>query len=330
MAKYVLGDSEKRLRAVLDNATVSIFFMDQRQQCVYMNKAAEHLTGFTLQEVLARDCPLHDIIHYRYPDGRPFPLSECAIDRAFPERYQVQGEEVFVHKDGTLYPVAFTASPILDERSKAVGTIIEVRDTRDEKAAQERQSLLVNELNHRVKNTLATIQSLAWQTFKDSDREALTLYSSRLDALSRAHNVLTQKSWSNVSFGDVIHAAIEPFGNRIAASGADCEVPSRVAVTTAMVIHELATNATKYGALSVPTGTVSLTWSATDRGQHILIDLTWQEQGGPRVAEPARRGFGSRLIERQAATETGGSARIEFHPDGVRCGLKLLSAKGTG
>jgi PAS domain S-box-containing protein len=132
-AEARLRETERRLNAVLDNATVSVLFMDDRQRCIYMNRAAEQLTGYTLEEVLARDCPLHDIVHHTYPDGRPFPLHECAIDRAFPENALTQGEEVFVHKDGHFYPVAFTASPIRDEASRTVGTIIEVRDISAEK-----------------------------------------------------------------------------------------------------------------------------------------------------------------------------------------------------
>ena len=187
-----LFETERRLNAVLNNASVAILLMDDRQHCIYMNRAAELLTGYTLDEVLARDCPLHDIVHHTYPDGRPFPLHECAIDRAFPENNQERGEEVFVHRDGSFYPVAFTASPIRDDEANIIGTIIEVRDITEEKAAAERQRLLINELNHRVKNTLATVQSLAAQTFRGhTDQSARQTFDARMTALSSAHNVLT-------------------------------------------------------------------------------------------------------------------------------------------
>jgi PAS domain S-box-containing protein len=120
----------RQLEAVCNNATVSLFIMDERQQCVYMNPAAEKLTGYALDEVKGR--PLHDVIHHKRPDGTPYPLEECPIDRAFPENVQEQGEEVFVHKDGSFYTVAFTASPIREDGA-VVGTIIEVRGTRAEK-----------------------------------------------------------------------------------------------------------------------------------------------------------------------------------------------------
>jgi PAS domain S-box-containing protein len=131
---HLLKEAERKLTAVLDNASVAILLMDDQQQCSYMNAAAERLTGFTFAET--QDRALHDVIHHTRPDGSPFPLAECPIDRAFPERKNSQGEETFVHKDGRFYPVAFTASPIQDEASKTIGTIIEVQDISERKAAE--------------------------------------------------------------------------------------------------------------------------------------------------------------------------------------------------
>jgi PAS domain S-box-containing protein len=134
VAEAALAETNRRLDAVLNNASVAIFLMDERQHCAYMNPAAEQLTGYTFEETQGR--PLHDVIHHTRPDGTHFPLHECAIDRAFPENANTKGEEVFVHKDGHFYPVAFTASPIYDDASRAVGTIIEVRDIWTEKARE--------------------------------------------------------------------------------------------------------------------------------------------------------------------------------------------------
>lgn len=319
-----LDDSHRRLEAVLNNATVAIFVMDDRQHCIYMNKAAEILTGWTLIEVLGLDCPLHDIIHHTHPDGRPFPLHDCAIDRAFPEHNQMQGEETFIHKDGSFFPVAFTASPIRDESSQTIGTIIEVRDISEERRARERQQLLMNELNHRVKNTLATVQSIAWQTFRDGDREALERFNGRLATLSKAHNILTQEAWHKAPLREVVRVALEPFSTeQIAVEGPDCDVHPKVAVTLSMVLYELATNAIKHGSLTVPEGRVSLEWSCMPKGDAIGLSMVWEERGGPPVVVPERRGFGSRLIERQLAMEFGGSTRLDFRINGVRCTLEL-------
>lgn len=126
----LLNDPARRLQAIVDNTTMAIFVMDERQHCVFANRAAEELTGFALSELQGR--PLHDVIHHKHPDGRSYPLEDCPIDRAFPEHSRMQGEEVFVHRDGSFYPVAFTASPIKDDRGTPIGTIIEVRPIAEE------------------------------------------------------------------------------------------------------------------------------------------------------------------------------------------------------
>ncbi|HYO64261.1 MAG TPA: PAS domain S-box protein, partial [Pyrinomonadaceae bacterium] len=139
-AEAELSQSRAQLETVFENATVGLFVMDARQHCTYMNPAAEKLTGFTLDEVQGQ--PLHYFVHHTRPDGTPFPIEECPIDQAFPQNNQEQGEEVFVHKDGHFYPVAFTASP-LREGGRPVGTVVEIRDTTEEKrAADERERLL--------------------------------------------------------------------------------------------------------------------------------------------------------------------------------------------
>jgi PAS domain S-box-containing protein len=125
-----LDNPARRLEAIVNNTTMAIFLMDERQHCIFANYAAERLTGFTAWELQGR--PLHDVIHHKHPDGSHYPLEECPIDRAFPERAQMQGEELFIHKDGSFYPVAYTASPINDDSGTPIGTIIEVRPIAEE------------------------------------------------------------------------------------------------------------------------------------------------------------------------------------------------------
>ncbi|MBW3098338.1 PAS domain S-box protein [Pseudohoeflea coraliihabitans] len=171
VAVRALKEVSQRLDTILDNTTMSVFLMDDRQECVYMNPAAERLTGYAFEETRGR--PLHDVIHHTYPDGRPFPLHECAIDRAFPEENQVQGEETFIHKDGTFYPVAFTASPIRDDTGKAVGTVIEVREITEEIKAREAMTNFNAALKMRVEEAVAERSVIEEQLRQSQKLEAL-------------------------------------------------------------------------------------------------------------------------------------------------------------
>ena len=139
-AQEKLRETSRRLDAILSNTMMAVFLMDHQQQCVYANAAAEKLTGYTFEQMQGR--PLHDVIHCKKPDGSHYPLEECPIDRAFPERAQMQGEELFVAPDGSFYPVAFTASPLLDQSGAPVGTVIEARNVEQEKANQAQFDIL--------------------------------------------------------------------------------------------------------------------------------------------------------------------------------------------
>lgn len=318
-----LRESERRLQAVLDNASVAIFLMDERQQCVYMNVAAEKLTGYALDETQGR--PLHEVVHRTGADGSPHAFDQSPIERVLRSSRHEQGEEIFAHKDGHLYPVAFTASPIRDEDAKVVGTIIEVRDISTEKAAQQHQQLLINELNHRVKNTLATVQSIAVQTLRSSasDRDARAAFEARLLALSKVHNILTRENWEGAALSDIVAEVLAPHESdhraRFEIDGPDVRVHPRMALPLAMALHELATNATKYGALSNEAGVVAIAWGLTPAPDQQRLWLRWAESGGPPVAPPVRKGFGSRLIERSLVMELGGEAAIDYAVTGLVC-----------
>lgn len=153
-----MNSIERRLNAIVNNSTMAIFLMDDLQHCIFMNQAAEHLTGYRLEETLGR--PLHDVVHHQRPDGSPYPLNECPIDQAFPERDRMQGEEVFVHKDGHFYPVAFTASPIVGDDGQPIGTIIEIRELTEEKA----RDAALRESESRFRNMADHSPVMMWVT----------------------------------------------------------------------------------------------------------------------------------------------------------------------
>lgn len=192
------------------------------------------------------------------------------------------------------------------------------RDLTERKEAEELQRLMVNELNHRVKNSLATVQSIAMQTLRGAvDAEAARhLLDQRICSLARAHDLLTARNWSGAALREVIGRAVEPFGPaKFVVDGPEVEVSPRYALTLSLALHELATNAAKYGALGAPLGKVEIAWRLAD-GQ---LALDWRESGGPPVLPPLRRGFGSRLLERGLASELGGRTRLTFAPAGVAC-----------
>ncbi len=190
--------------------------------------------------------------------------------------------------------------------------------------AEEQLQLTLAEMRHRVKNTLAMVQAIAAQTFRETPPAERESFEARVRALSAAHDLLTERHWGKVSAGDMIERALDAFEKmkpgRINASGPDAELPASRALLAAMALHELGTNAVKYGALSGDTGTVDVQWDIVNQVGRDRLRLRWQEQGGPPVAPPLRTGFGTRMLER-ALRGQGGSAEIEFRPDGVRCTL---------
>lgn len=218
--------------------------------------------------------------------------------------------------------VDFIYQPILDADGRSVGVFVEGSDVTDRVRAEEQQKLLLDELNHRVKNTLATVQSIAAQTLRTNPdpRSFRDAFEARLMALSATHNLLTASNWRGASLRDVLSVEFQPFGaERYVFEGPDVDLSSTEALTLGLLFHELATNAAKYGALSSPQGCVEVLWQVQRGDAAPMLALDWREKGGPAVTAPTRRGFGSRLIERSLKGELGGEAILEFRADGLRC-----------
>jgi PAS domain S-box-containing protein len=201
------------------------------------------------------------------------------------------------------------------------------RDISEMVQATDAQKLLINELNHRVKNMLATVQSVAMQTQRSTPGAFAERFEARLMALSRAHDLLTLRQWGEVGLRETLEQAVSPFaGNADSAirmQGPDHTLSARAALALAMVIHELATNAAKNGALSAQAGRIALDWSIAPRDRADWVSLEWIETGGPPVQEPERRGFGSKLIERSITSDLGGTAGFRFLPAGLHCSLAV-------
>jgi two-component sensor histidine kinase len=208
---------------------------------------------------------------------------------------------------------------------KAVAIAGASRDLTELKRGEELQRLLINELNHRVKNTLATVQSLVTQTLRGAVDlgAARSAIDARLVSLAEAHDLLTSRSWSGAALADVITRTMTPFpADQITIGGPLLDLSPKQALALSLALHELATNAAKYGALSRPEGRVEIHWTARD-GQ---LQLSWQESGGPPVNPPSRRGFGSRLLEDGLLRDLDGQSRLEFAPGGVRYTIEAAVA----
>jgi len=220
-------------------------------------------------------------------------------------------------------------------QGEVTGIFIQGHDVTDEVQAQERQRLLINELNHRVKNTLAIVQSLASQSFRSipESQSARRSFDARLNALAAAHGLLTANNWEWATLVDTVRASVEATAGaaeeRFSINGPDFALQPQTAVSLAMIIHELSTNAIKYGALSTEGGTVAIDWTIEQEGDGCRLRIQWIERGGPPVTEPERRGFGSRLIERGMSAEQDSAVTLRFESEGLRCSISTILPKAT-
>jgi two-component system CheB/CheR fusion protein len=234
-------------------------------------------------------------------------------------------EIVYKRPNAVELPVEMTAMPIRDETAAIVATLMTARDISERKRAESHSVLLVNELSHRVKNVLASVQSLAMETM----RTAPTLdafkqvFLARLLALSKTHELLVHREWRDAGLQDVLEAELAPYQTtgqtNWTASGENLRLTPKMALALGMAFHELATNAAKFGAFSVPAGHIAIAWSEQPGEDGRRLHLTWIESGGPTVTAPAHKGFGSRLIADGLAYELDGDVHVDYHPDGIRC-----------
>ena len=231
-----------------------------------------------------------------------------------------------VGKDGRRIDISLTVSPLRDASGRVIGASKVARDISERKQAEALQRLLVEELNHRVKNTLAMVQAIASQSLRlaKDPRSFIASFTGRVRSLARAHTLLVETRLQGVEIADLMREQVLFDGcddARMSCSGPRLVIDAQAAVHMAMVLHELATNARKYGALSVPDGRLAVDWEMRTSGGRELV-MTWQERGGPKVNAPDKRGFGTTLIEQTLQTH-GGQARLRYGADGVTCSIRL-------
>ena len=264
---------------------------------------------------------LEDYVH---PEDQGLVLS--AIADALARKGAFQLEHRVRQVDGSVGWLSSRAIPLVDESGAIVEWFGAASDVTERKRAEQHLRLVVNELNHRVKNNLAMTHAIATQTFRSAESlaQAQASFEARIMALAQANDLLTGERGVGVSLHGVLEQALRPHVHdepgRVHLDGPEVRLTPKTALALSMAAHELSTNALKYGAWSVPEGRVAITWAVRDgEGLHPRFTLEWRESGGPPVAPPARRGFGARLIERGLAAEMGGTVAMRFEPDGLVC-----------
>ena len=276
------------------------------------NKGAERLFGYSAQEAIGQ--PVLMLIP---PDRHN---EEPEIIRRIRAGERVDHfDTIRRRKDGTLIDISLTISPVRDGRGRIVGASKIARDISDRRRAEDSKDLLLHEIKHRVKNTLGTVQAIASQTFRGAPREERDAFGARLRAMAQAHDLLTSHDQATVAVTDIVTRAVLAFGpQRFTLRGDDTSLPAAKALLMAMAVHELCTNAVKYGALSNDAGRIAVDW----HGEKDRLVFHWHESGGPQITQPTRRGFGTSLIQRAMAGEQG-SAEFDYAPDGLRGTLAI-------
>lgn len=320
-ADEALRRSERKFAAVFNQQSQFMAIMTPEGIIEECNHAAFRDTGIARSEVAGRH--FWDTPWWRdLPDMQK--LWRDGFRQVVATRIAVTGEGTYMLADGNVHSANYAISAVTDEHGEVAHVVVEARDiTRRKQAAQHRE-LLINELNHRVKNTLASVQSIASQTFRSgASGESAPAFQGRLIALAETHDLLTDQNWEGTGLRNIVLRTVAlhdvgPHG-RFAVEGPDVRLPPRRALAFAMAFHELAANAGKYGALSNDIGSVAVEWSEAGG----KLSLRWTERNGPAVVKPARLGFGSRLIERGLSHELGGEVRLDFRPDGLVCSFDL-------
>ncbi|MCB8822929.1 PAS domain-containing sensor histidine kinase [Microvirga rosea] len=327
-AEERLRESERHVRELLEALPAAIYTTDAEGRITYYNQAAVDFSGRT--PVIGSDewCVTWRLFT---PDGAPLPHDQCPMAVALKEGRAVRGAEAVAERpDGTRIPFIPFPTPLHDAAGRIVGGINMLVDITERKQAEEHQRVLIDELNHRVKNTLATVQSIATQTIRTSpDIETFSEnFEPRLLSLSKAHELLTRRAWTGVNLRDIVCQELEPYDDgsntRVRLDGPDLTLEPRVGLALSLVLHELTTNAAKYGALSTEQGLITVRWSTSEACSSDALRIDWIESGGPIVTPPTKRSFGTRLIERSVINDLQGRAQFDFDPTGLRCTLELL------
>jgi len=313
--------SRARLAAIVDSSEDAIVSKNLDGIVLSWNAAAERMFGYTAKEMVGQS------INLIIPADRR--SEEVDILRRVRHGDGIEHfDTVRVDKAGKRLDIELTVSPIRDSNGVIVGASKIARNVTDRKAREEHQKVLVAELDHRVKNMLAVVASLATQTIAASHslEDFGPAFEGRIQALAHAHRRLSKDQWKGTTLHHLLEQVVLPFCRDKIQCGFDKQhvvLPARAALSLALVFHELSTNAAKYGSLSVADGSLRIGWDLESQGSRRTLRCSWTEVDGPAVKPPMKAGFGSKLIERSIQYEYGGKVKFEYDPSGFRCTIEM-------
>lgn len=291
---------------------------------IFANDAFLKLTGYSREEVLGKS--FQSLLA---PEVEP--EARMVVEAAFRPECETEPEIHYRREDGSEFWASLYVSPVCDEHGVVVQHFASLIDLTAHRSHAAQSKMLIDELNHRVKNTLSTVQSIVVQGLREpagptAIRESIE---SRILALSRSHDLLTSAKWEGAGLYDLVSTALHPFevvaghAERFTIAGENLKLNPKTTLSLAIAFHELATNAVKYGAFSNDAGKVEISWTLGSDGGDDRLVLRWRERGGPPVSAPAHRGFGSWVLERGLAHELGGKVALQFLERGLLCTIDI-------
>jgi PAS domain S-box-containing protein len=301
------------LTSIITTSDDAIISKDLNGIVTSWNKGAERIFGYMAEEMLDRS------ITTLFPSDRHDEETEI-LDRIRRGEHIDHYETVRQCKDGSLVDISLTVSPVKDTTGKVVGASKIARDISEKKQAEARMELLAREIQHRTKNMFAVVLAVVSRSFarKHTVKDAEAAVMSRLHSLGQTHAMLIDKDWRGVDLAEIVRSEMAPFTGRVQVEGPSLKLDAKTAENLALTLHELATNAAKYGALSNATGRVHIGWSNVALNGSERFTFHWREEGGPRVSPPTEKGFGSAVLEHVMAEHLGVAPRIDFAMDGLR------------
>ena len=321
-AAIKIAESRNLLKDIVDSAMDAIISVDARQNVVLFNGAAESMFQRKAADVIGQ--PLSQLLPHRFAKRHAQHMDAFGQTGVSTRAMGNLGSLSALWADGSEFPIEASISQTSIAGEKLFTAII--RDITERKRAEGMQRLLLAELDHRVKNTLATVQAIAMQTLNAKMEPAAFVesFSGRIQALGRAHGLLSQSGWRGADLAMLVNEQLifgmPGTGSRISACGPHIMIEPQAALHLSLVLHELGSNARKFGCLSNPEGRLATEWWVKGDSSATTLRLRWSESDGPPVTAPKMRGFGTTLIERSLRYALGGEAKLDFAPSGVTCG----------